>query len=266
MNRQTGLKFIGILAGLSFLLAFGVLGFAQSRDKVTEEFHQTYNLANDGRISLKNINGSVHVRTWDSNQVKVDAVKWAYKAERLADATITVDASDNAVNIRTDYARRTQRWTDEDRYDNPASVEYTITVPRTARIEKFDLINGDFEIEDFAGSVQATCINGEIKARRLTGDVKLSTINGQLNYEHSGVNQNPVTLSSVNGSVELSFAGNADAEVKASTVHGSINNDLGLEVKKGKYVGQSLEGAVGRGGTQVNLKNVNGSININRSK
>ncbi|MEW6131304.1 MAG: DUF4097 family beta strand repeat-containing protein [Acidobacteriota bacterium] len=266
MNREKNFRIIGILLGVGLLLTFAMFSFAQSREKVTEEFHQTYNLPNDGRVSLKNINGSVRIHTWDSNQVKVDAVKWAYKAERLADATIVVDASENAINIKTDYAKRAQRWSDEDRYDNPASVEYTITVPRAARLEKFDLINGDLQIEDFAGTIHATCINGEINAKRLSGEVKLSTINGQLNYEHSGANQNPVNLSSVNGAVELSFAGNADAEVRASTVHGSINNDFGLEVKKGKYVGQSLEGALGRGGTSVSLKNVNGSININRSK
>ncbi len=265
MIRKRSSRVLGLLVGAALLLAFAVLSLAQSRDKMTEEFHQTYALANGGRVSLKNINGSVKVRAWDSNQVKVDAVKWAYKAERLAEATINVDATDNAINIKTDYAKRNNRWEGDN--DNPASVEYTITVPRTARIEQFDLINGDLDIEDVAGSVQATCINGEINAKHLSGDIKLSTINGQLNFEMGKVNaETPVNLSSVNGSVELTFAGSADAELRASTVHGSINNDFGLEVKKGKHVGQSLEGAIGRGGTAVNLKNVNGSININRSK
>jgi DUF4097 and DUF4098 domain-containing protein YvlB len=265
MKFEKGLRITGVLTGVALLLTFGVLTFAQSRDRATEEFHQTYALANGGRVSLKNINGSVKVRAWDSNQVKVDAIKWAYKAERLAEASINVEASDSAISIRTDYAKRNNRWEGDN--DNPASVEYTITVPRTARIDQFDLINGDLEIEGVAGSVQASCINGELIARHLSGDIKLSTINGQLRFELDKVNaETPVNLSSVNGSVELTFAGSADADLRASTVHGSIDNEFGLEVKKGKYVGQSLEGAVGRGGTAVNLKNVNGSIRINRSK
>ncbi len=265
MIREKSLKMIGVLTGTVLLFAFGALGLAQSRDKATEEFHQTYALANGGRVSLKNINGSVKVRAWDSNQVKVDAVKWAYKAERLAEATINVEATDNEVRIKTDYAKRNNRWEGDN--DNPASVEYTITVPRNARLDEFNLINGDLDIEDLAGGVQASCINGEINAKRLSGDIKLSTINGQLNFELNKANsETPINLSSVNGSVELTFAGSADADLKATTVHGSIHNDFGLEVKKGKYVGESLEGALGRGGATVNLKNVNGSISINRSK
>jgi DUF4097 and DUF4098 domain-containing protein YvlB len=265
MIRERSSRVLGILTGTALLLAFGVLSLAQPQNKVTEEFHQTYALANGGRVSLKNINGSVKVRAWDSNQVRVDAIKWAYKAERLAEATINVDATDNAIHIKTDYAKRNNRWEGDN--DNPASVEYTITVPRTARIDQFDLINGDLDIEDVSGAIHATCINGEITAKRLSGDIKLSTINGQLNFELDKTNtETPINLSSVNGSVELTFAGSPDADLRASTVHGSIRNDFGLEVKKGKHVGQSLEGAVGRGGAAVNLKNVNGSISINRSK
>ena len=44
---------------------------------LTEEFHQTYAITPDGRVELENINGSVHVSTWDRNEVKVDAVKYA---------------------------------------------------------------------------------------------------------------------------------------------------------------------------------------------
>jgi hypothetical protein len=41
----------------------------------TEEFHQTYALTPDGRVELDNINGDVHISTWDRSEVKVDAVK-----------------------------------------------------------------------------------------------------------------------------------------------------------------------------------------------
>jgi len=52
-------------------------GTYDHRGALTEEFHQTYALTPDGRIELDNINGDVHVSTWDQNQVKVDAIKYA---------------------------------------------------------------------------------------------------------------------------------------------------------------------------------------------
>lgn len=56
------------------------------RGALTEEFHQTYALTADGRIELDNINGSVHITSWDRNEVKVDAIKSADTKERLDEA------------------------------------------------------------------------------------------------------------------------------------------------------------------------------------
>ena len=38
------------------------------------------------------------------------------------------------------------------------------------------------------------------------------------------------------------------AEIRAETVNGRISNDFGIEVKKGKYVGSSMNGSIGGGG------------------
>ena len=65
------------------------------RGALTEEFHQTYALTADGRIELDNINGDVHISSWDRNEVKVDAVKYADSKERLDEAKIEIDSSND---------------------------------------------------------------------------------------------------------------------------------------------------------------------------
>ena len=64
---------------------------ADHRGALTEEFHQTYSLTPQGRVELDNINGPVHISTWDRNEVKVDAIKSADMKERLDEAKIEVD-------------------------------------------------------------------------------------------------------------------------------------------------------------------------------
>jgi DUF4097 and DUF4098 domain-containing protein YvlB len=59
--------------------------------------------------------------------------------------------------------------------------------------------------------------------------------------------------------------GNADAAISAETVTGSIDNDLGLEVDKGQYVGSSLHGTLGSGASKVSVETVNGRISFKRS-
>ena len=229
--------------------------------ELTSEFHQTYPLAADGRVSLSNINGAAHIVGWDRNEVKVDAIKYAHRQERLDEAKIIVDASNSRVSIRTQYPEHNNNW-NWSRDDNPASVEYTITVPRSARLDKIELINGGLDIKGVSGEIEASCINGALMASELSGRVELSTVNGSLKAQLDRLSNSPMELSSVNGSVNLTLPSDAQAELEASTVHGGISNDFGLNVDRHQWVGHDLHGKLGDGRTHIKLSNVNGPIHI----
>jgi DUF4097 and DUF4098 domain-containing protein YvlB len=246
---------------LNAILAFAVImiitgSAVAQREELREEFHQTFPLAADGRVRLTNINGSVRISVWDRNEVKVDAVKRARTRERLAEAEIKVDVTDDEIRIRTRYP--------DDVNNNPASVDYTLSVPRTVRLSGIELINGSLDIEGVEGNVKASSINGSINARSLKSEAKLSTINGSIEALFSGI-ETAISLESINGSVVLILPSDSSAQLKASTVHGSISNDFGLPVRKGEYVGRDLAGRLGEGNTRVKLSNVNGSIKIRRA-
>jgi hypothetical protein len=92
------------MAALS-LIACATLAFAGSdrQGSLTEELHKVFPLSAQGRVELENINGPVHITGWDRPEVKVDAVKSAWSKERLAEATIEIDASGDRISIRTKY-------------------------------------------------------------------------------------------------------------------------------------------------------------------
>lgn len=234
-------------------------------DELSDTFNQTYPLTPTGRVSISNINGDVHIAVWDRNEVKVDAVKRAYKPERINEVTIEVTNTADSVLIKTKYPERNLNFDSRTRESNPASVEYTLTIPRGARLDGAELVNGSLDIEGLQGEVQASLVNGELKASGLGGEVKLSTVNGRLEANVARLNEaKSVTLSSVNGSIVLIVPSGAGAQVRANTVHGGITNDFGLPVEDGQYVGHSLSGQIGSGGPRIKLTNVNGSISIKR--
>lgn len=234
-------------------------------DELTEEFHQSYALTTTGRVSIANINGDVHINAWDSNQVRVDAVKRAYSPQRLSEVTIDVNNTADSVSIRTKYPERNQTFSSRNREDNPASVEYTLTIPRGARIDGAELVNGSLDVQGVQGDVRASLVNGEVKANGLSGELKLATVNGAMEINVTGLAESRgVSLNSVNGPIVLIVPSGASAQVKASTVHGRITNDFGLTVNEGQYVGRDLEGQIGSGGPRIRLNNVNGSIAIKR--
>ena len=246
------------------ILALGAHA-SDHRGALTEEFHQTYALTADGRIELDNINGDVHISSWDQNQVKVDAVKYADTKERLDEAKIEIDSRNDSLSIRTKYPDHNQSWNWGSR-NNPASVEYTLTVPRTARLDEIKLINGALDINGVSGEVSASCINGRLEAHNLAGRARLSTINGHLDARFDQLAGSSVELNSVNGSVQLTIPSDSKAEIEASTVSGGIDNDFGLHVNHHQFVGHNLRGELGSGGTRIKLANVNGRIEIRHAQ
>ena len=240
----------------------------ESGEQVTEEFHQTYPLSATGRVNLANINGGVKIKVWDRAAVQVDAIKKAYRRERLQEAKIEVTATEENIRIKTEYRDETQNFRDDERrWDNPASVEYSLTVPRKATLESIELVNGPIDLEGIEGSVKASSINGPVTARGLTGEARLSTVNGPLEAVFTQLDESkPLSLGSVNGNVTIVIPSNANAAVHASTVHGMISNDFGIQVKHGEYVGHNLEGQIGSGGPKIKLMNVNGGIHITHAQ
>src|SRR5215469_17874063 len=232
MNRQRkSATWLGATLGTLFALLAFALGAhaADRRGSLTEEFHQTYTISADGRIELDNINGDVHISSWDRNEVKVDAVKYADTKERLEEAKIEIDSGKDYLSIRTRYPNHNNNW-NWGSHDNPASVEYTLTVPRNVRLDEIKLINGALDVTGMAGEVRASCINGRLEASDLSGRAELSTVNGRLVAKFGQLSGQSVELNSVNGSVDLTIPSDSSAEIEANTVSGGIDNDFGLRV------------------------------------
>jgi DUF4097 and DUF4098 domain-containing protein YvlB len=268
MNRhRQAATWLGAVLGTVcalFVLSLGAHA-SDRRGAFTEELHQTYALTPDGRIELDNINGAVHISSWDRNEVKLDAVKYADTKERLDEAQIEINVTKDLISIRTKYPEHDHTW-NSGSHNNPASVEYTLTVPRTARLDEIKLINGSLDVTGVRGEVRASCINGRLEARDLAGRTKLETINGRLDARFADLPGSSVYLSSVNGSVELTIPSDSKAELEAGTVSGGIDNDFGFHVNHHQYVGHELRGELGTGGTHIKVENVNGRIQIHHAQ
>lgn len=231
----------------------------------TERFQQTYPLNANGRISLSNINGSITIDAWDRNEVRVEAVKTADSRETLAEVEIEVESRPDYLEIETDYQnwrnRNGEGWRDNRRL----KVDYKLTVPRTAVLNEIEAVNGSVTVSDMNNYTKVSAVNGQVKATNLSGTAILSTVNGETQADFSSIQPtSKISLSTVNGQVVLLIPSDANATVKADTLNGSINNNLGLPVRKGQYVGRDLHGRIGSGEAQIKLNSVNGGLTINR--
>src|SRR6266550_9419830 len=128
---------------------------------LTEELHKTYPLDADGRVSLKNVNGDVHISAWDRNEVQVDTIKRGSSQEIVNEAEIVIDSAASSISIRTRYPE-SRRWRRE-----TASVEYTLKVPRRARLFAVETVNGGVDVTGVTGNVKVSSVNGSVIAQNL---------------------------------------------------------------------------------------------------
>lgn len=231
----------------------------------TERFEQTYPLNANGKVSVSNINGSITVETWDSPQVKLQYVKTGGNKESLSQVDINIEARQEAFRVETDYGsyndRKQRGYGSSDRLQ----VEYRLTVPRTAVLDEIETVNGSINISNAANTTKASAVNGQIKATNLRGTTNLSTVNGTVEADFDQLQKgSKISLDTVNGTVNLTIPSDADAILKADTVNGKIDNDFGLPVRKGKYVGKDLYGRIGSGDVLIKLSSVNGELSMKR--
>jgi hypothetical protein len=248
--------FIGAIIGtlLGCALVWG------GEAKVTEELHQTYPLTAGGRVSLENVNGTVRVTTWDRAEVKLDAVKRAKNDADLKAVEIVIDAKADRVRVETKHPRQSGRK------GNSTSVDYTLTVPRSARLDKIANVNGDIDLEGVDGDVNASTVNGRLTAKRIGGQADLSSVNGGVTASFSPAgNIKAAKLNSVNGSIDLSLPDKTAAQLKASTINGGIKSDFDVSVKRSFPVGRKLDAKLGEGGAVIKAETVNGGIRVKRA-
>lgn len=295
---------LGVAIGTALaLLASGV---ARAQD-VTEEFHQQYPVSANGSITVKNLNGWIHIAAWDQDQVKVDAVKRARTKQRLDEAKIDVQHDANSVYIETRYPDRnwhgcdgygygygygsggdatnvsysvsksvnaaisgtvpgpvyvTMDAADDDDCHNPlANVDYTITVPRNARLDRINPVNGSVEISGVKGPVHVEAVNGRVTVSGIAAEADLSSVNGTVEATFDRI-AGWARVHAVNGRVQVTMPSDASVRVRAHSLNGAIDNDFGLPESRGRFIGHDLDGKLGDGTGSLEVNTVNGHVEI----
>ncbi len=248
----------GLLAAGLVAAAVGLAGCIDGGlgASLREAVDQSRPMSATGELSLQNTNGSVRVATWDEPRVRIEATKTAATRHALDQVEVEIDGEGDRVAVRTRQPRGGSFL------NRAASVQYSVTVPRGARVSVRN-VNGRIEIDGVAGRVQAETVNGSIEANDLGSEVAASTTNGSVEVEMdrvaaSGANR----LGTTNGAVRLVLPADVGAEIEARTVNGSVRCDFDLTAERVSR--RKIEGRIGSGGARFELRTVNGSADIDK--
>lgn len=247
---------------------------APSAATAQEDFRWSGRLAAGQRLEIKGVHGAIRAEAASGNEVEVTAVKREGREGRLQDVRIERITHDGGVTICAVYPSRSDnrpnRCTAGDDWssnvqDNDVSVEFTVRVPRGVHFMGAT-VNGNVRAEDMPGDAHASSVNGSVTVSA-AGVVEASTVNGTLNVQTGAADPGrDLEFTTVNGNINLTVPASFRADVRASLLNGNIDSDFPLEIERGRYVGQSARGQIGRGGRELKLETVNGNIEIRRAR
>jgi hypothetical protein len=221
---------------------------------ISKEFNQSYPLQPGGSFELQNVNGTVDVQGWDRNEIEVHAVKTAkHKESDLERVSIEVHARPDAVSIATRYPQNE---------GVEVAVEYTVHVPRGARVEHIGTVNGTLRIAGVENVEDLHTVNGNIEVFEAGGSVHARTTNGNVHLELARVQEKTgATAETTNGSLVLAVPSDTQAEVEARCLNGNFYSELPITMESTQRP-REVHGKLGHGGAPIHLRTVNGGIRV----
>ena len=265
---------------------------------------QTLDVAKGTRLVLQNNAGEVTVRSWDREQVRV-------QASHSGRESVDVQTADTTLRIRGRATR------------GPANlIDYQITVPRwmpvnlsgtylestiegtTAEVTVETVhgnvrvvggsgaivvrsVEGVITVEKATGKVQATTVNEGIRLSNVSGDMtaettngdivienaqtaslEVSTVNGDITFNGTIRDTGAYRLTTHGGDIRVGLGGAANATVFIRTFQGDFAADFPIQLPEGQSAREGSKRfnfTLGSGSARIELQSFNGDIVLARN-
>src|SRR3954469_10102169 len=135
---------------------------ARTAAPVQEVTEQDFALDRDASIRISNPCGSVSIRGSDSDRLRLRTTKKSGTSEQIKNIGVQVSAEHDEFAIKTTLLRQKGKPL----FGSGDSVDYTLTVPRTVKIQRLEVDNGEISLEGLeAGEVRADIVDGRVTVK-----------------------------------------------------------------------------------------------------
>lgn len=281
---------------MSVTLVAGLLAASMAMQQQTDT---TFAVRPGSRIEVETFGGSITVRAWNRNDVRV-------QAQHGRRDLIDIDARGSSVRIEA-----------EGHMGVAKDVRFTLSVPRSSHIEasgvqteidvegvsgdvdaetvqgnirvvggarlKLESVEGDIVISGARGRVDASTVNRGIRVTDVEGDLSLETVNGPIvvqKVQSSSVDVSTVNgrvvydgtlrdggdyaLATHNGAIWVVVPGNTNASVSVSTFNGELDTTFEIPRFESNARHRSYNFVLGNGKARLDLETFGGDINLRR--
>ena len=221
-------------------------------------------------VWIRNTVGSVTVEPAKGDFVEISAAK-SYRSSDTGGVRLVAEPYAGGVAVCALWSGRDSHCgPHEDDYEmhgthrNDVVVDFTVRLPANVRLGASTIV-GDLRVTGGRAPLVLHTVSGDVDAVTAAGPVEVTVLNGSVRVRVDAFGDTgAVTLKTLNGSVTAELPPWLDAHVSAKTINGSIATDYGLAVN-GKFTRHDVDGTLGRGGREVHLETVNGSIHLHKA-
>ncbi len=238
-------------------------GRAQGADPLWRQSQEFFSLPLDGAITIENSDGSIHIFSWYEPRVRVAALRRAYTEARLGQIRVETKAQPKSLAVRSVIPPVSGLFA-----DRSGTVDYTVTVPETARL-KLKLVNGEVTLEGLrGGSAEIELVNGRVAALNCFAQIQAHSVNGVLELFYDWWENLPAAFDYriEHGRIGARLPAVAQFWVDAATANGRIGNGFGLQIPPSDGPGQLLQAKTGGAPSlSLILRTGGGNISIDRA-
>ena len=281
---------------MSVTLVVGMLAAALA---VQQQTDTTFSVRPGSRIEVETFGGSITVRGWNRNEVRV-------QAQHGRRDVIDINTRGAAVRIEA-----------EGQMGVAKDVRFMLNVPRDVSIEasgvqtdidvegvngdveaetvqgnvrviggkrlKLESVEGDLLVAGARGNVQASTVNRGVRVTDVVGDLSLETVNGPIvvqkvqssNVDAATVNGRIVyegalrdggdySLATHNGTIWVVVPNGANVAVSVSTFNGELDTTFEIPRFESNARQRSYNFVLGNGRARLDLETFGGGINLRR--
>lgn len=242
------------------LLAATVAGPAIAAE---ERFEKAYELSGVTKVRVQNVNGPVHVATWDKDYLRVVAIKKVRDSNEqvLRETEIRVTKTGPTIEVETILPKRGRvlglfSWGGR----NNAEVSYELLLPTGVSVDA-ETVNGRITAEKRTGALCLSTVNGAVRVEGHDAPLRVNTVNGSVDAGFAGLVR-ASELETVNGSVTVSCSKNSSIRYDLQTVNGRIHSEFRDVVVEGKWGPKEAKGEVNGGKERLAVETVNGEVRL----
>ncbi len=231
-----------------------------------DRFEKAYELSGVTKIRVQNVNGPVHIATWDKDYLKVVAVKKVRDGNAdqiLRETEIRVTKNGPTIEIETILPKRGRvlglfNFTLHGR--NAAEVSYDLLLPTGVSVDA-ETVNGRITAEKRTGALCLSTVNGAVRVEGHDAPLRVNTVNGSVDAAFAG-DVRASELETVNGSVTVSCSKASSIRYDLQTVNGRIHSEFRDLVVEGKWGPKEAKGELNGGREHLAVETVNGEVRL----